>query len=111
MCENIRACGSNGGNTCLLYTSNTRADGKGVSYSLGGTYQVGTSADKLYAVWQIQTYTVTFEAGEGGSLAQGMQTVFTDIKYNTPWNQAVTEPAPVPDEEYYFCLLSTSRCV
>ncbi|WP_066520984.1 MBG domain-containing protein [Christensenella minuta] len=81
---------------------NTRADGKGVSYSLGGTYQVGTSAVKLYAVWQIQTYTVTFEAGEGGSLAQGMQTVFTDIKYNTPWNQAVTEPAPVPDEEYYF---------
>ncbi len=44
---------------------NTRADGQGTHYDLGGQYQVGTSQVDLYAEWERDTVTVTYNANGG----------------------------------------------
>jgi len=51
---------------------NTKADGTGTSYNPGGTYSSDANAT-LYAIWQVTTYTVSFDAN-GGSGAPADQT-------------------------------------
>lgn len=51
---------------------NTKADGSGTSYASGATYN-GNAALTLYAVWSVNTYTVTYNAN-GGNGAPGNQT-------------------------------------
>lgn len=51
---------------------NTKADGTGTSYNAGATY-TGNAALTLYAIWQIVTYTVSYNAN-GGSGAPAAQT-------------------------------------
>ena len=53
---------------------NTKADGSGTSYSLNGTQSAKKSDNiTLYAVWQANTYTITYNAN-GGSGAPSSQT-------------------------------------
>ena len=51
---------------------NTKADGSGTSYAAGGSYTANAAAT-LYAQWQINTYTVSYNAN-GGSGAPSSQT-------------------------------------
>ena len=51
---------------------NTNSSGTGTNYSSGGSY-TGNAALTLYANWQINTYSVTYNAN-GGSGAPGSQT-------------------------------------
>ena len=51
---------------------NTKADGSGASYAAGGSY-TANAAVTLYAQWQINTYTVSYNAN-GGSGAPASQT-------------------------------------
>ncbi|MGI5999084.1 MAG: InlB B-repeat-containing protein, partial [Lutispora sp.] len=54
----------------------------------------------LVAQW-VKTHTVTFKAGNGGSLTG--QTVFADILDGTTWGAAeITVPTPVANSGYYF---------
>lgn len=52
---------------------NTNSSGTGIAVSAGGSYIVPASNTTLYARWQIQTYTVSFDAN-GGSGAPSDQT-------------------------------------
>lgn len=45
---------------------NTASDGSGTTYAAGGNY-TGNTALKLYAMWQIWTYTVSYDANTGTS--------------------------------------------
>ena len=58
------------GHTFLRW--NTKADGSGTSYAPGGSYTANASVT-LYAQWQINTYTVSYNAN-GGSGAPASQT-------------------------------------
>lgn len=51
---------------------NTKSDGSGTYYSPGGNY-TSNSAVTLYAIWQIITYTITYNAN-GGSFSLSSQT-------------------------------------
>ena len=51
---------------------NTKSDGSGTSYASGANYTTNAAAT-LYAVWQIITYTITYNAN-GGSNAPASQT-------------------------------------
>lgn len=51
---------------------NTKADGSGTSYNAGASY-AGNSNVVLYAIWQINTYAVSYDAN-GGSGAPATQT-------------------------------------
>ena len=44
---------------------NTAADGLGTSYAAGDTFTVGISDVTLYAVWTINSYTVSYDANGG----------------------------------------------
>lgn len=50
---------------------NTKADGTGTSYNSGATYSTNANLT-LYAIWEINTYAVTYDAngGEGATEAQ-----------------------------------------
>ncbi|MEK0315016.1 S-layer homology domain-containing protein [Cohnella sp. 56] len=71
---------------------NTAADGGGTSYAAGSTYIMGTSNVTLYAMWTIDTYTVSFNSN-GGS-AVGSQSV--------NYNLLVTKPADPTRSGYTF---------
>lgn len=51
---------------------NTKADGSGTNYALGGTYSAN-AAVTLYAIWVANTYSISYNAN-GGSNAPGSQT-------------------------------------
>lgn len=51
---------------------NTKADGTGTNYYAGGSYAANAAAT-LYAVWKVNTWTITYNAN-GGSGAPGTQT-------------------------------------
>ena len=51
---------------------NTKSDGSGTSYNSGASYTANAAAT-LYAIWQINTYAVSYNAN-GGSGAPGSQT-------------------------------------
>ena len=44
---------------------NTKSDGSGTSYAAGASY-TGNAALTLYAIWKVNTYTVTYNANGGG---------------------------------------------
>src|SRR5690606_17043139 len=48
---------------------NTAADGSGTSYQAGDTFQLGTSDVTLYAQWEKNRYTVTFDSNGGTGVA------------------------------------------
>ena len=48
---------------------NTKADGTGTSYQPGGTY-TGNAALTLYAIWELLTYTISFNANGGVNAPQ-----------------------------------------
>jgi uncharacterized repeat protein (TIGR02543 family) len=56
---------------------NTQADGKGTGYAEDSTFTIATGDVTLYAQWEINSYTVTFNSN--GGTAVGSQSV----KYNT----------------------------
>ena len=82
-----------------LSSWNTKADGTGTSYALGGTYSANANAT-LYAVWTPDTYTMTYKAngGTGSDVTQtktyGVTAIvksnpFTRTNYTfTGWNTA-----------------------
>ena len=60
---------------------NTKADGTGTSYAPGSSY-TGNAAVTLYAIWKINTYTVTYNANGGtlGSVKTQTKTYGTALK-------------------------------
>lgn len=68
---------------------NTNSSGTGTNYSSGGSY-TGNAALTLYAKWQINTYSVTYNAN-GGSGAPGSQTK----TYGTNLTLSSTKPTMV----------------
>ncbi len=67
------------------------SSGGGVAYSPGSTY-TGNAALTLYAVWQVWTYTVSYNAN-GGSGAPGSQT--------KTWGQNLTLSSTKPTRSLY----------
>lgn len=65
---------------------NTEADGTGTSFSPGGTFNIDASTT-LYAIWSVNTFTVTFDAN-GGSGAPAAQTK----NYGEPLTLSSTVP-------------------
>ena len=55
----------------------TSSNATSASYTAGGTYSANSNAT-LYAVWQVNTYTITYNAN-GGSGAPGSQTKTHDV--------------------------------
>jgi len=78
---------------------NTSHYGIGTGYAPGSTFTMETSSVTLYAIWE-NIYTVTFVAGENGSLTG--TTEFVDIMHGTAWGTAVTVPSPVADSGFKF---------
>lgn len=65
------------GHTFLRW--NTKSDGTGTNYASGASY-TGNAALALYAVWQINTYAVTYNANGGsGAPASQTKTYGTDL--------------------------------
>src|SRR5690606_27678241 len=64
---------------------NTAANGSGTSYQAGDTFQLGTSDVTLYAQWEKNRYTVTFDSNGGTSVAS------QDVLYG---EKAAEPPAP-----------------
>jgi uncharacterized repeat protein (TIGR02543 family) len=48
---------------------NTAADGNGTSYTPGATFAMPASNQTLFAMWTINTYTLTYNAGANGSVS------------------------------------------
>lgn len=65
---------------------NTASDGTGTSFSPGGTFNIDASTT-LYAIWSVNTFTVTFNAN-GGSGAPAAQTK----NYGEPLTLSSTVP-------------------
>lgn len=70
---------------------NTASDGSGTSYQPGATYS-GNAALKLYAIWTLDSYTVSYDAN-GGTGAPGNQ-----VKY---YGQALTLTTAIPSRPGY----------
>ena len=69
---------------------NTASDGSGTTYAAGSNY-TGNTALKLYAMWQIWTYTVSYDANTGTSAPSAQ------IKtWNTPLT--LTDITPVKND-------------
>jgi uncharacterized repeat protein (TIGR02543 family) len=101
-------------NTASHYSNipgNTKAPTR-IGYVFGGWYlepactnsaNLVTMPDStldIFAKWIRTTHTVTFVAGNGGSLTGTM--TFADIDHGTTWNAAnITVPTPVPNNEHY----------
>ncbi len=49
---------------------NTSADGKGISYAVGNTYQLSDGDDVLYAQWEADTAKITFKTNGGSSVPE-----------------------------------------
>jgi len=47
----------------------TMSDGSGTRYAPGASFTIGAADVKLYALWAVNTYTVTFDSGGGSSVA------------------------------------------
>ncbi len=70
---------------------NTASDGSGTSYQPGATYS-GNAALNLYAIWTLDSYTVSYDAN-GGTGAPGNQ-----VKY---YGQALTLTTAIPSRPGY----------
>lgn len=63
---------------------NTKSDGSGTSYNPGGTFNRYNSSTTLYAIWQINTYTVSYNANGGsGSPSSQTKTYGKDLTLST----------------------------
>ena len=69
---------------------NTQADGLGTNYTPGSTFTLSSSSHTLYAKWTLNTYTLTFNANSGSSVAS------QSVNYNAK----ATEPT-VPSRTGY----------
>lgn len=70
----VAKCGfNNAGNKFIEW--NTKPDGSGVSYKPGDKYTLTEGDDILYAIWEIQSYTLTFDS-MGGSSVAGVTAVY-----------------------------------
>jgi uncharacterized repeat protein (TIGR02543 family) len=77
---------------------NTKSDGSGDSYSPGDSYTMPAADASFYAVWTINTYTVTFNSNGGSPV--GSQ--------NITYNQTLSEPAAPTRDGYQFAGWHTS---
>jgi len=68
---------------------NTNADGTGTNYSAGSSY-TGNSNITLYAKWNINKYTVTFQANGGTPYTSTITDVEHDSKINPPADPTYT---------------------
>ena len=79
---------------------NTKSDGTGTSYNPGATYSADASVT-LYAIWQVETYPVTYDANGGtGAPASQTKTFEVDLYLHS------TQPTR---EGYLFAGWSTSQ--
>ena len=74
---------------------NTAADGSGTAYNPGDTFSMPVSGRTLYAQWNINQHTLSYSAGQGGSLSGSTSQT---INYGSN-GSAVTA---VPDAGYTF---------
>ena len=68
---------------------NTKADGTGTNYALGGTYSANANAT-LYAVWTPLTYTMTYKpnGGTGSDVTQTKTYGVTAVVKNNPFTRS-----------------------
>lgn len=62
---------------------NTQSDGNGTNYLSGSIFTVGSSNVTLYAKWNANTYTVTYNSNGGTGSAQRSSTNVTSDSYTT----------------------------
>ena len=58
---------------------NTKADGSGTSYSPGGTFNRYNSSTTLYAIWTINTYSITYNANGGTGEPTGQTKTYGQV--------------------------------
>ncbi|WP_049786615.1 InlB B-repeat-containing protein [Evansella cellulosilytica] len=71
---------------------NTERDGSGDFYEPGDTFRMGTEPVTLYAQWEINVYSVSFESNGGSQVSE------VEAEYGT----AITEPLPPEKEGHLF---------
>ena len=71
---------------------NTASDGSGTAYNDGASFTMSVEGDTLYAQWQINTYTITFDT-DGGSTVSAI---------TQDYNTEVTAPSDPTKEGYTF---------
>ncbi|WP_022777940.1 GH25 family lysozyme [Butyrivibrio sp. AE3009] len=81
---------NNAGHTFVEW--NTKADGTGQSYMPGDKYTLTQDNDVLYAIWKIQSYTMTFDS-MGGSSVSSITAVY---------NTLIKKPADPVRQDYIF---------
>ncbi|WP_081795552.1 GH25 family lysozyme [Butyrivibrio sp. MC2021] len=73
----VAKCGfTNAGHEFVKW--NTAADGSGDSYQPGNKYTLTEGEDLLYAIWEIQYYTLTFDS-RGGSSVDSVTAVYDSL--------------------------------
>ena len=71
---------------------NTESDGSGTAYNDGASFTMSVEGDTLYAQWQINTYTITFDT-DGGSTVSAI---------SQDYNTEVSTPSDPTKEGYTF---------
>lgn len=71
---------------------NTEADGNGTSYAANEIFNISAANVTLYAMWDVNHYTVTFESNGGSVVAT----------QNKSYNEAITEPSAPTRPGYTF---------
>ncbi|MFB8374644.1 InlB B-repeat-containing protein [Paenibacillus taichungensis] len=71
---------------------NTKADGSGINYVLNNKFNINASDVTLYALWKVNSYTLSFESNGGNVVAT----------QNISYNATATEPTAPTKQSYTF---------